>query len=380
MKLQLDQSKAYGLVLEGGGAKGSYQIGAWKALREEGIQIRGVAGASVGALNGAFICMDDLNHAEAIWENLRYSDILNADEDVLEHIMRMDLKNISLKLVLEDLKRFFRDRGFDITPLRNLIGSTVNEEKIRNSPIDLYAVTYSFDDHKLLTVDVKETKEGQMGDMLLASAYFPAFKNEKLGGRRYLDGGSLNNVPINVLLERDYKDIIVIRIYGVGFDSEKITKIPEDVNVYRIAPRQDLGGVLEFDGKKARKNMLLGYYDAKRLLYGLEGRWYYIDLWETEEECLERLLAASRVWYSLVMEEEEGGEEKSLRWYMEQLFPRLASKLELKGEWNYRTLYVAFLEWLARRFKVNRFQIYTAEELKEQIAVQMEHTESDAKE
>lgn len=36
MELKLDTNKEYGLVLEGGGAKGAYQIGAWKALKEAG--------------------------------------------------------------------------------------------------------------------------------------------------------------------------------------------------------------------------------------------------------------------------------------------------------------------------------------------------------
>ena len=45
MRFQLDLTKEYGIVLEGGGARGSYQIGAWKALREAGIKIRGIAGA-----------------------------------------------------------------------------------------------------------------------------------------------------------------------------------------------------------------------------------------------------------------------------------------------------------------------------------------------
>lgn len=49
----LDCSKEYGLVLEGGGAKGAYQIGVWKALMEYGIKIKAIAGVSVGALNGA---------------------------------------------------------------------------------------------------------------------------------------------------------------------------------------------------------------------------------------------------------------------------------------------------------------------------------------
>ena len=44
-----------GLVLEGGGAKGAYEIGACKALEEIGINITAVTGTSVGALNGALL-------------------------------------------------------------------------------------------------------------------------------------------------------------------------------------------------------------------------------------------------------------------------------------------------------------------------------------
>jgi NTE family protein len=44
-----------GVVFEGGGGKGSYQIGAWKAIRDMGIEpyITCVSGTSVGALNAA---------------------------------------------------------------------------------------------------------------------------------------------------------------------------------------------------------------------------------------------------------------------------------------------------------------------------------------
>ena len=38
MKLRIDTSRSYALALEGGGAKGAYQIGAWKALREAGVK------------------------------------------------------------------------------------------------------------------------------------------------------------------------------------------------------------------------------------------------------------------------------------------------------------------------------------------------------
>lgn len=370
MRFQLDLTKEYGIVLEGGGARGSYQIGAWKALREAGIKIRGIAGASVGALNGALICMDDLEKAEKIWENIRYSQVMDVDDTVIETVKNLDLKSLDLMKVAEDAKRILRDKGFDITPLKNLIESVVDEEKIRQSDRELYMTTYSVTDRKLLVLNAKDIPEGEIGDMLLASAYFPAFRNDKLGGKRYLDGGGWNNVPINVLLEQGYQDILVIRIYGLGYDSERTTEIPEDVHVTHIAPRQDLGGILEFDRTRARKNMTLGYYDAKRVLYGLEGRWYYLYAPESDAYYFERFITEVEEFVRcglLPMPEQIPEELSGYRVYTELVFPYLAQRMKLKKNWTYKELYLSFLEDTARSFRISRFHIYTPAELKQKI-------------
>ena len=57
MKPIIDLNKEYGLVFDGGGARGAYQIGAWRALSEAGVKVSAVAGTSVGALNGALVCI-----------------------------------------------------------------------------------------------------------------------------------------------------------------------------------------------------------------------------------------------------------------------------------------------------------------------------------
>ena len=370
MRFQLDLPKEYGIVLEGGGARGSYQIGAWKALRDAGIKIRGIAGASVGALNGALICMDDLEKAEEIWENIRYSQVIDVDDDVIETVKKLDLKSLDLVKVAEDAKRILKDKGLDITPLKNLIESVVDEDKIRSSDRELYLTTYSVTDRELLVLNAKDIPDGEIGDMLLASAYFPAFRNDKLGGKRYLDGGGWNNVPINILLEHDYKDILVIRIYGLGYDSERTTEIPEDVHVTHIAPRQDLGGILEFDRTRARKNMTLGYYDAKRVLYGLEGRWYYLYAPESDVYYFERFLTEIEEFTRcglLPMPEQIPEELSGYRIYTEQVFPFLAQRMKLKKNWTYKELYLSFLEDTARSFRISRFHIYTPAELKQKI-------------
>ena len=58
MELKFDISKTYALALEGGGARGAYQIGAYEALTEAGVKVNAAAGTSVGALNGAMIAKE----------------------------------------------------------------------------------------------------------------------------------------------------------------------------------------------------------------------------------------------------------------------------------------------------------------------------------
>ncbi|RKD31486.1 patatin-like phospholipase family protein [Lacrimispora algidixylanolytica] len=367
MELKLDLDKEYGLVLEGGGAKGAYQIGAWKALKEAGVKIKGIVGVSVGALNGALICMDDLERAEEIWKNIDYSKVMAVNDDTIKALKKKDFKSLGLAELINSGLQIVKEGGFDVTPLKNLISEVVGDgERIRNSERELYTVTYSVSDRKELTVDVRAGERGSVKDMLLASANFLAFKNEKLGGKKYMDGGGFNNVPINVLLDHEYKDIIVIRIYGWGFDKERVVKIPDGVNVSHIAPRQDLGGILEFDKTLARKNMTLGYYDAQRFLYGLCGKVYYIDAPNLEPYYFDRMMSELELlkYYIKDIVTEEGMETLAgYRIFTEKLFPKLAEEFKLKTDWDYKDMYLGLLEDLAKRLKVKRFGIYTVESL-----------------
>lgn len=209
IKLQLDPTKEYGIVLEGGGAKGAYQVGAWAALLEAGIKIKGIAGTSVGALNGALMCMDDLREAEKLWDNISWSQVMDIDDTLIEQWKARDFSSLSLHELLAEGKRILKDRGLDITPLKQLIERTIDEDKIFQSDKEFFVSTISLSDRKPLIVNMKEVAEGEMKDMLLASAYLPGFKRERLGGKLYADGGGANNVPVDVLADRGYKDIIV---------------------------------------------------------------------------------------------------------------------------------------------------------------------------
>ena len=339
MKLLLDLTKEYGLVLDGGGARGAYQIGAWKALREAGVHINAVAGTSVGALNGALICMGDLEKAEKIWSEMTFSRVMDVDDAWMERLFQGEQR---LADILPEIRRILAEGGVDVTPLRRLIHETVDEKKIRESGIEFCMTTFSLSEFRKLELSISDIPDGRLEDFLLASAYLIGFRNEKLEGRRYLDGGLADNVPVAPLVERGYKDIIEIRIYGPG--REPRVKLPEDAEIYRIGPRVRLGSILEFDGRRSRQNMKIGYYDAKRMLYGLEGIIYYIDQEYSDE------------WY-----------ERRMRDVSELEKAELAFRLKIAPGYTDKEIYLAVLEASAKQLQVPKYRIYTVDELRKLV-------------
>ncbi len=79
-----------GLVLEGGGAKGAFHVGAVKALKEIGIEYDAVVGASIGSINGALIATDELKKLEDLWLGTSLEDVIKGDEKLLEKVMRFE--------------------------------------------------------------------------------------------------------------------------------------------------------------------------------------------------------------------------------------------------------------------------------------------------
>ena len=97
-------AEGFGLVLSGGGAKGAYEVGVWKALGEYGItdDITVISGTSVGALNAALFACSDSGEAEKLWrEEVGYSSFLMPDtssfSEVAAHAVRSAKNNLGLK-------------------------------------------------------------------------------------------------------------------------------------------------------------------------------------------------------------------------------------------------------------------------------------------
>ena len=358
MELLIDVTKEYALCLEGGGAKGAYQIGAWRALKEAGVRISAVAGTSVGALNGALICMGDLETAEDIWRNISQSQVMEVAEETVTQFLE---GNAKWNDWMETLLKCASEGGADITPLKELISDCIDEKKIRAGKIAFYLHTFSLSEMKELDVNVKEIEEGQLQDYLLASAYLPVFKRKKLHGKKYMDPGILNNVPIDSLIKRDYKDIIVLRIFGPG--RCKPVEIPTEVKVYSVEPRVSLGNFLNFEGKKSSRNLKIGYYDTKRMLYGLSGKIYYIDEKEDEDYYFKKFVGTKKQVMEYLNRVYLDKQTKSTcRNYMEDTLDAIAEELRMK-KYDYKELYLSIVEATAKLFRIQKYCIYTLEEL-----------------
>lgn len=340
MKPVIDLTKEYGIVLEGGGAKGAYQIGAWKALVEAGVKINAIAGTSVGALNGALMCMGDVEKAEKIWKEIKYSSVMDVNDVWMEDALARER---SLREVIPEIIRRISEGGVDINPLKQLIRENIDEKKIRGSGIEFCVLTFSVSKMKEIDISIHDIPEGMLADFLLASAYLIGFKNEKLHGQTYIDGGMINNVPTNSLIKRGYENIIQIRIYGPGVKVR--VKKTEKTVIHEIAPTVKLGNIIEFEKKRSRQNMKIGYYDAKRMLYGLIGQIYYIE--QTREK-----------WYYKKMLEQLSEIEKA----------EIAFILKLSIGFTDMDLYLAMLEASAKLLRVPKYQIYTVQELEERVA------------
>lgn len=352
MDLKVDTSKTYAIALEGGGARGAYQIGAWKALDEAGIKYNAVAGSSVGALNGAMFAMRDRGIAEKLWLDMRFSRVMDVDDRTMSDLFRGKLLNVDWKHIGSSLKKIVSEGGFDVTPLRNLISEYVDYDKIKETGVDFYISTYSVTDREGLDLNAGDLSRDELCDMLLASAYFPAFKHEMIGGKKYTDGGAFNVFPISTLIEAGYRDILAIRLYGLGV--ERRIKIPKNAVIHTVAPTKSLGSMLDFDTDSCRENFNLGYFDAKRTLYGLYGEKYYIDRTLTEEDAYFILSDIATNYFS-------DHEELSLRKINEKLIPKICRDLTSKGD--YYDLLIDLLETAADKYEIPEFEIMTDTEL-----------------
>ena len=255
-----------GLVLAGGGARGAYEIGVWKALIELGIDkyIKVVSGTSIGAMNAMLFLHGDYNTAEEIWCNITKDQILPVDE-----------KELTLKGILFFLGA--KNMGFVKKYLPNLVkGGTISRDgldeilkkvdfnKIKTSEVTGYAACTEIPEIKPKYFNINKHTTEEIKDILYATSAIPLlYDSQIVEDITYLDGGIVDNVPVQPVYGEGCDIIIVVQL---TYDSKVDRSLYPNTKIIEITYEEgtggDLMGLLDFDINVVKKRMAMGYKDT----------------------------------------------------------------------------------------------------------------------
>lgn len=258
------------LVLSGGGLKGSYQIGAYKALKKLRYNFDIVTGTSIGAINGAFITAKEEKKAIELWKNVKINFLFT--EKVNEDF-----------IVLEYLRNIIKNKGMDVSALENNINKYLNKNKFFKSNINFGLVTVNKKTKQPKYLEKKDLTKENLSDYLMASAcFYPIFQSKKIANEEYLDGGYHDNMPIDFAIQLSADDIIAIDLAAIGIRK----KISGKAKIKYIRPNNQLGAEMIVSNKQIRKNLSYGYNDTMKAFNQLEGKKYTFKKGELEKYCM----------------------------------------------------------------------------------------------
>lgn len=244
------ENRKTALVLGGGGARGAYEIGVWQALRELGVTIDMVTGSSVGAINGALVAQDAFELAVSLWREIDTSMVFDTD-----------------------IKDLISNTGIDNSKLKSLLVKHIDEEAVRNSPIDYGLVTAELPSMAPKALMKDQIPHGKLTDFIMASStVFPIMKSYEIDSMKYVDGGFTDNIPVGLAMDHGASHIIAVDLEVVSVIRRK--KMSEADHLRVIQCPWDLGNILLFDKMNCRRIMRLGYLDTMKAYGAYDGNFY----------------------------------------------------------------------------------------------------------
>ena len=261
-----------GLAFGGGGGRGAYQLGVWRALIETGLdkKVKAISGTSVGAFNAALFIQGKYDTAVNIWMNHLGEKIL-----VPQHTTKKALKTFSLPDFSEVAGALSNHGVFSRDGILQVIKDNLDLKKISKSsiPITIAAVDSVGNNLNYFRINGKTPEYIQK--ILSATSAIPfIFPPEIIEGHAFVDGGVPgigDACPINPLVEDGCDTVIALpldRITGINHKDFPYTRIIE------ITPSDSLwgfisaiDGLLDFSPEATKHRVELGYADAMKVLW-----------------------------------------------------------------------------------------------------------------
>ena len=254
------------VVLSGGGAKGAYELGVWKALRKLGIDFDIVVGTSIGGLNGVMMAQGNYSKCLKTWYYMNYDYVSS-----MEIKGKYSTKTGRREIISKYTKGLFKG-GYEMDGLSKIIDQAVDYDEFKRSKIDFGLATTHFPTFKGKYVTKKEMTKKNYKDYLLATAAcFPAFKPVKAENELYVDGGYFDNIPYKLAVDMGADNLIIVDLAAIGITKNMNSiKVPHKI----IKPKIKLGSILVFESNYTQMYAKLGYNDTLKAYGEADGDKY----------------------------------------------------------------------------------------------------------
>ena len=283
--------KKLGLVFAGGGGKGAYEIGVWKALKEYGVDknIKAVSGTSVGGLNGALFAKGDIEQGLKVWEEMSPDKILQINPEKIISAIGMLHPSTRVLTALSSKLGFLKSEGiFGQKGLESIIRDSLKEGDLKDA-IPLYVCATDVSNKlswKPLYKRLNELDYEKTIQYLLATSAIPvAFSKIIVDDKELLDGFLTDNTPIAPLIESEGCDSIIVVLLGRSESIATRKQNYPNVTFWEIVPSGDTKeslGSLDFKEDSAKNLIAMGYNDTIAILKNLH------EFMKTEEEYLQK--------------------------------------------------------------------------------------------
>lgn len=266
----MENNNKKALVFAGGGSKGAYQIGAWKALNELGEEFVIAAGTSIGSINAAFYVQHDFDAAFEMWNNLTVDSIMTNGVNLEKSVESLFSQRDQL---IPFIKNFINQKGADVTPFHNKLKEYFNADSFFASDIDFVLVTVKYPSFAPLEVyksDMRELGWDAWKWLAASGACYPVFPVMNVNGEDYVDGGYFDNIPVAPAFKLGAHEAVVIDL-KTDKNHEGYIHHPR---IKYIKPSRDLGPFLNFDPDAIRFSIKMGYNDTMKAYGKYLGRQY----------------------------------------------------------------------------------------------------------
>lgn len=339
------------LVLSGGGAKGSYQIGVWKALNELNMHFDIVTGSSIGSINAALYAQKKYRKAKYLWEHVKTTDLF--DIDIKKDATYRDYH----KLITDILK----SGGMPFDKAEKCLRKFIDEDKVRKSKIDYGLVTYSLTTKKPRMLSIKEIPHGKLVDYVAASSTcYPAISKKVIDGEEFIDGGYYDNLPINLAIDMGATEVVAVKLNGIGIEQKVNNK---EVKIDTIECKDETSFTLNFNKEYADHMMTKGYNDTMKYFSKYDGNIFTFKKGEIDKNYIK-----IKDYYIDILKEILLSFEKSkiiTEIFNITKYKQIFTKIDNKGDIS--DIILDSLEYLGETFSLDKDKVYKINNYNKQI-------------